>query len=168
MSRRCFILTMAISAPHHLFHNAGYGVIHVLLRLGAEGGYLPLRIGHELAAAPVGLGLAAYHGGTVRLADGVTLFGQQGTALALGFIDGLLALGTGLGLVLLDLRLKGLDPEARYTVERYEVFDAFQPEPPEEQPKAYSGAALLYAGLTLPRMMGDYPSVQIYLKKAKE
>ena len=27
---------------------------------------------------------------------------------------------------------------------------------------------LLYAGLTLPRMMGDYPSVQIYLKKAKE
>ena len=29
-------------------------------------------------------------------------------------------------------------------------------------------AALMYAGLTLPRMMGDYPSVQIFLKKTKE
>ena len=48
------------------------------------------------------------------------------------------------------------------------MFDAFQPEAPEEQPRELTGAALLYGGLTLPRMMGDYPSVQIYLKKAKE
>ena len=68
----------------------------------------------------------------------------------------------------LHLRLKGLDPSARYSLLRYDVFDAFQPEAPEEQPKEYTGAALLYGGLTLPRMMGDYPSVQIYLKKTKE
>ena len=68
----------------------------------------------------------------------------------------------------LHLRLKGLDPEGRYSVERYDVFDAFLPEPEEAQPRETSGAALMYAGLTLPRMMGDYPSVQIYLKKTKE
>ena len=68
----------------------------------------------------------------------------------------------------LHLRLKGLDPEGSYAVENYDVFDAFLPEPAEEQPGEYSGAALMYAGLTLPRMMGDYPSVQIYLKKTKE
>ena len=68
----------------------------------------------------------------------------------------------------LHLRLKGLDPEGRYRMENYDVFDAFLPEPAEEQPGEYSGAALMYAGLTLPRMMGDYPSVQIYLKKTKE
>ena len=68
----------------------------------------------------------------------------------------------------LHLRLKGLDPSARYSLVRYDVFDAFQPEAPEEQPKEYTGAALLYGGLTLPRMMGDYPSVQIYLKKTEE
>ena len=68
----------------------------------------------------------------------------------------------------LHLRLKGLDPEGSYAVENYDVFDAFLPEPAEEQPEEYSGAALMYAGLTLPRMMGDYPSVQIYLKKSKE
>ena len=68
----------------------------------------------------------------------------------------------------LHLRLKGLDPSARYSLVRYNVFDAFQPEAPEEQLKEYTGAALLYGGLTLPRMMGDYPSVQIYLKKTEE
>ena len=65
----------------------------------------------------------------------------------------------------LHLRLKGLDPAARYRVERLDVFDAYLPEPPEERPEEMSGAALLYAGLTLPRMMGDYPSVQLLLKK---
>ena len=49
-----------------------------------------------------------------------------------------------------------------------EIFSIFQPEPPEEQPRELTGAALLYGGLTLPRMMGDYPSVQIYLKKTEE
>ena len=68
----------------------------------------------------------------------------------------------------LHLRLKGLDPAARYRVERLDVFDAFLPEKPEPLPQIYTGAALLYAGLTLPRMMGDYPSVQLRLRKEED
>ena len=67
----------------------------------------------------------------------------------------------------LHLRLKGLDPAARYRVERLDLFDAFLPEKPEPLPEIYTGAALLYAGLTLPRMMGDYPSVQLRLRKVE-
>lgn len=67
----------------------------------------------------------------------------------------------------LHLRLKGLDPGALYRVERLDFFDAFLPEKPEPLPETYSGAALLYAGLTLPRMMGDYPSVQLRLRKVE-
>ena len=68
----------------------------------------------------------------------------------------------------LHLRLKGLDPAARYRLERLEVFEAYLPEPPEPLPEVFSGAALLYAGLTLPRMMGDYPGVQIHLKRVED
>ena len=68
----------------------------------------------------------------------------------------------------LHLRLKGLDPAACYRVERLEFADAFLPEPPEELPELFSGAALLYAGLTLPRMMGDYPGVQLQLRKVED
>ncbi len=68
----------------------------------------------------------------------------------------------------LHLRLKGLDPAARYRVERLDFFDAFLPEKPEPQPECYTGAALLYAGLTLPRMMGDYPSVQLRLRRVED
>ena len=32
-------------------------------------------------------------------------------------------------------------------------------------PERLSGAALMYAGLTLPRMLGDWPSVQIHLQR---
>ena len=53
-------------------------------------------------------------------------------------------------------------------MERLEFADAFLPEPPEELPELFSGAALLYAGLTLPRMMGDYPGVQIHLKRVED
>ena len=52
-------------------------------------------------------------------------------------------------------------------MERLDFFDAFLPEKPELLPETYSGAALLYAGLTLPRMMGDYPSVQLRLRKVE-
>ena len=63
----------------------------------------------------------------------------------------------------LHLRFRGLDPEARYTL-RLELFDAFAAEGmPREG--VYSGGALLYAGFTFPRMFGDYPSAQVYLKK---
>ncbi len=63
----------------------------------------------------------------------------------------------------LHLRFMGLDPQARYEL-RLELFDAFVP---EERPRegVYAGSALLYAGFTLPRMYGDYPSAQIHLKK---
>ena len=67
----------------------------------------------------------------------------------------------------LHLRLKGLDPAARYRIERLDFFDACLPEKPEALPEELSGAALLYAGLTLPRMMGDYPSVQLLLRMAE-
>ena len=66
------------------------------------------------------------------------------------------------------LRLKGLDPAGRYRIAETAFADAFLPEPPEELPEIWSGAALLYAGLTLPRMMGDFPGVQIRLKKTED
>ena len=53
-------------------------------------------------------------------------------------------------------------------MERLDFFDAFLPEKPEPLPETYSGAALLYAGLTLPRMMGDYPSVQLRLRRVED
>ena len=31
--------------------------------------------------------------------------------------------------------------------------------------QSYSGTVLMYGGYVLPQMFGDYPSVQIYLKK---
>ncbi len=65
----------------------------------------------------------------------------------------------------LHLRLKGLDPAAAYRLRRVEYLDACLPEPGEELPRLWSGAALLYAGLTLPRLMGDYPAVVIHLIK---
>ncbi len=65
----------------------------------------------------------------------------------------------------LHLRLKGLDPEANYRLEQPELLDSYLPEPEEKLPPVMSGAALLYGGLTLPRMMGDYPSARIHLKK---
>ncbi len=68
----------------------------------------------------------------------------------------------------LHLRLKGLDPAAVYRVEALDFFDASLPEEPAPLPRELSGSALLYAGLTLPRMMGDYPSVQLHLKKRKD
>ena len=49
------------------------------------------------------------------------------------------------------VRLKGLKPEGIYE-------DA-------ESRRRYSGAALMYAGLTLPQLFGDAPSAQLYLKK---
>ena len=49
------------------------------------------------------------------------------------------------------LRLKGLDPDAVYEI--------------EEEHIAVSGAALMRAGYTFPRMLGDYPAAQLHLKK---
>ena len=49
------------------------------------------------------------------------------------------------------LRLKGLDPDAVYEI--------------EEEHIAASGAALMRAGYTFPRMLGDYPAAQLHLKQ---
>lgn len=69
------------------------------------------------------------------------------------------------------LRLKGLDPEACYVVDRQEFFGCDVPKnriPMGDSGKtkqSYSGTVLMYGGYVLPQMFGDYPSVQIYLKK---
>ena len=52
------------------------------------------------------------------------------------------------------LRLKGLDPDALYEI--------------EEENIAVSGAALMYAGYTFQRMLGDYPAAQLHLTRKKE
>ncbi|MBQ1678456.1 MAG: alpha-galactosidase [Oscillospiraceae bacterium] len=52
---------------------------------------------------------------------------------------------------LIHLKLKGLDPDARYAM--------------EEDDAVRSGAALMYGGYTLPQLIGDYPAVQLHLKK---
>ena len=68
----------------------------------------------------------------------------------------------------LHLRLKGLDPEASYRLERLDILEAWLPDGEPELPRLWSGAALLYAGISLPRMMGDYPCAQIHLKKTED
>lgn len=49
------------------------------------------------------------------------------------------------------IRLKGLDPSARYLV--------------EEEQTVVTGAALMHAGYAFPRMQGDYPAAQLHLKR---
>ncbi|MGX8702883.1 MAG: alpha-galactosidase [Lachnospiraceae bacterium] len=53
----------------------------------------------------------------------------------------------------LHIRLKGLDPDAVYRIEEAEGI--------------YTGAALMYAGYSYPRVLGDYPSAQIHLTKVE-
>lgn len=54
---------------------------------------------------------------------------------------------------LLHVRFKGLDPEARYAM--------------QEDDAVCTGAALMYAGYTLPQLVGDYPAVQLHLTRAE-
>ena len=76
-----------------------------------------------------------------------------------------------IGLNPIRIRLKGLDPEARYQVDRQELFGCFIPEgdiPGEDSSKAMqeiSGSALMYGGYILPKMNGNYPSAQIHIRK---
>lgn len=69
----------------------------------------------------------------------------------------------------LHVRLKGLEANARYRLERREFFGnlvpPFQASTGEEEHPVFSGAALLYGGYSLPRLYGDYPTVQLYLKR---
>lgn len=62
--------------------------------------------------------------------------------------------------------LKGLIPESYYRIEDYRVFGSrsvpFGIVNLDLTGRVYSGAALMYAGITLPQIMGDYPSVQLH------
>ena len=62
----------------------------------------------------------------------------------------------------LHLRLKGLDENADYTLEAADFYGCTA----EMPALRLSGAALMYAGVTLPILLGDTPSVQMIWKKA--
>ena len=63
----------------------------------------------------------------------------------------------------LHVRLKGLDPAQRYRLAVTEYTGCLY-RGEEKLPELLSGAALMYGGLTFPRLYGDYPSVQILLE----
>ena len=69
------------------------------------------------------------------------------------------------------LRLRGLDQEAGYVVERQEFFgchvqaDRIPMGDFQKTKQSYFGTVLMYGGYVLPQMSGNYPSVQIYLRK---
>ena len=65
----------------------------------------------------------------------------------------------------LHLRLKGLDPEKHYAISRIWYFGCeIEPAPLQG---VYSGAALLYAGLTLPQLYGNLPGAQLLLEQTE-
>ena len=55
---------------------------------------------------------------------------------------------------LIHVRFKGLDPDAVYAMEEDDVIT--------------TGAALMYGGYTLPQLVGDYPAVQLHLKRVRK
>lgn len=72
----------------------------------------------------------------------------------------------------LHIQLRGLEEDALYRVDSLCVYgSASTPEIAGTEGHAqgegavYSGSTLLYAGLTLPHLVGDYPSVQLHLTK---
>ena len=70
----------------------------------------------------------------------------------------------------IHLRLRGLDPDATYRVAEMDIEGSvgitdMTAMKPREGEACHSGAALMYAGLTLPFMGGDFPSLQLHLVK---
>ena len=63
----------------------------------------------------------------------------------------------------LHLRLKGLDPKAVYILEEQQISSGS--EYPVMKQRSFTGAALMYAGITLPALLGDYPSALLYFKR---
>ncbi len=59
---------------------------------------------------------------------------------------------------------KGLQPEFNYRI-AWVHYDGCTNRPEEKLPESLSGAALMYGGITLPRIYGDYPSVQMLIVK---
>ena len=62
------------------------------------------------------------------------------------------------------VRLKGLDPDASYEVVRTEVFGC-EGGRLKNTRKVFSGEALMNGGVVLPVLSGNYPSLQMYLKR---
>ena len=62
------------------------------------------------------------------------------------------------------IRLRGLEPDAEYLLCDSAFFGCRNG---IDEPGAltFSGASLMYAGITLPPMFGDYPSAQMYFMK---
>ena len=62
----------------------------------------------------------------------------------------------------LHIRWKGLNPKRSYRLAWIQFYGCrYRVE--EKIPETLSGAALMYGGFTLPRMYGDYPSVQVLI-----
>lgn len=62
------------------------------------------------------------------------------------------------------IRLKGLNPDARYRV-AWADFHESGAKLPHEISRTFTGTALMYGGYTLPILFGDYPAVQILFKQ---
>lgn len=62
------------------------------------------------------------------------------------------------------IRLKGLQPNARYRVE-WADFSGCKAKLPHDKNRTFTGAALMHGGYTLPILFGDYPSVQLLWKQ---
>ena len=71
----------------------------------------------------------------------------------------------------LHVWLRGLDPDAVYRVESLDIHGCHAAPQAgldlamEGVGKVYSGSTLMRAGYTLPQLAGDYPSVQMYVKR---
>ena len=65
----------------------------------------------------------------------------------------------------LHLCLKGLEPEAVYTLAEAEFYGCSAS---METGVCLTGGALMYAGLTLPQLLGDTPSVQLRWKRVEQ
>ncbi len=63
----------------------------------------------------------------------------------------------------LHLRLKGLDPKAVYIIEQQQITSGS--DSPVMKQRSFTGSALMYAGITLPALLGDYPSALLYFKR---
>ena len=70
----------------------------------------------------------------------------------------------------IHLRLRGLDPEAQYRLAELIIEGCDRPDGEYLggaglEGRVFTGAGLMYAGLTLPPMRGDYPGVQLLLER---
>ena len=78
---------------------------------------------------------------------------------------------------LIHIKLKGLDPDAQYTMEPAMDVDKRTLSIPDfpgggqirafldQKGKNYSGGALMRGGITIPWIMGTYPAMQLYFRK---